>query len=81
MFLHLPGFLTTKIKQMKSQRTLESWMMVNGRDGDFFYTHKKDRAITAIATYYILLILLYVAIISRLSCCKQTVGKKQIFFN
>jgi hypothetical protein len=36
----------------KGTRTLESWMMLNGKDGDIFYTHKKDRAITAIATYY-----------------------------
>ena len=36
----------------KGTRTLESWMMLNGKDGDVFYTHKTDRAITAIATYY-----------------------------
>jgi hypothetical protein len=36
----------------KGTNTLESWMMVNGKDGTVFYTHKKDKDITAIASYY-----------------------------
>jgi hypothetical protein len=36
----------------KGTSTIESWMMVNGKDGDHFYTHKKDKDITAIASYY-----------------------------
>jgi hypothetical protein len=36
----------------KGTRTLESWMLVNGKDGDVFYTHKKDKDITALGTYY-----------------------------
>lgn len=36
----------------KGQHTIESWVMANGKSGDIFYTHKKDKDITAIATYY-----------------------------
>lgn len=39
---------------MKSSRqsTMESWMMVNGKPGDHFYSDKIDRHLTAIANYY-----------------------------
>lgn len=37
---------------MKNKRTLESWMMANGKCGDIFYSDKKDRHLTAISTYY-----------------------------
>lgn len=44
---------TQKLNTMpRGINTLESWMMVNGKDGDTFYTHKKDKDITAIASYY-----------------------------
>lgn len=32
--------------------TLESWIIINGKDGDSFYTNKKDKDITALASYY-----------------------------
>lgn len=34
------------------KRTVESFMMVNGKANSYFYSEKKDRALTAIATYY-----------------------------
>jgi len=34
------------------QSTMESWMIVNGKAGDHFYSDKMDRHITAISTYY-----------------------------
>lgn len=34
------------------QSTMESWMMVNGKPGDVFYSEKMDRHLTAIANYY-----------------------------
>lgn len=37
---------------MKGQYTIESWMMVNGKEGQVFYSEKKDRHITAIATHH-----------------------------
>jgi len=36
----------------KKQRTLETWMIVNGNKGDVFYSHKADQHLTAISTYY-----------------------------
>lgn len=36
----------------KGQSTIESWAMVNGKQGDVFYTDKHDGSITAIASYY-----------------------------
>ena len=37
---------------MKSPRTLESWMMLNGKTDDHFYTDKDDKHLTAMANYY-----------------------------
>ena len=36
----------------KGQFTLESWMIVNGKAGESFYSNKKDREITAISSVY-----------------------------
>ena len=36
----------------RGQFTLESWMMVNGKAGDVFYSEKKDRHLTSISTHY-----------------------------
>ena len=36
----------------KGQYTLESWMIANGKSGDSFYSHKKDRHLTAIASHH-----------------------------
>ncbi len=35
----------------KGQRTLESWMIANGKKGSHFYSDKKDRHLTAMATH------------------------------
>ena len=43
--------MKTNWKEMK-QRTLESWMIANGNAGDSFYSHKKDRHLTAIASHH-----------------------------
>lgn len=37
---------------MKKQRTLESWMMVNGKAGQVFYSEKKDKHLTALSVHY-----------------------------
>jgi hypothetical protein len=37
---------------MRKIDTLESWMISNGKSGDIFYSHKKDRHLTAIATHH-----------------------------
>ena len=34
------------------QTTLESWMLVNGKPGDVFYSGRMDKDITALATHY-----------------------------
>lgn len=36
----------------KNPRTLESWMMVNGKKGDYFYSDKIEANVTATAHYY-----------------------------
>lgn len=36
----------------RTNTTIESWAMLKYMPGDFFYTHKQDKDITAIATYY-----------------------------
>lgn len=33
-------------------RSVEAFFMVNGKKGDFIYSHKQDRHITAISNYY-----------------------------
>jgi hypothetical protein len=33
-------------------KSMESFAIINGKPGDSFYTHKKDKDVTAIATYY-----------------------------
>lgn len=33
-------------------RSIESWAVVNGKEGDVFYTEKKDKDITSIATKF-----------------------------
>jgi hypothetical protein len=35
-----------------NQRNVVSFMIVNGKKGDTFYTHKKNKDVTAIASYY-----------------------------
>ena len=35
-----------------NQRTMESYMLSKGKKGDTFYTHKEDKHVTSIATYY-----------------------------
>lgn len=37
---------------MEKQYTLESWMIANGKVGDIFFSKKKDRHLTAIATHH-----------------------------
>jgi hypothetical protein len=32
--------------------TMESWMIANGKIGDFFYSDKLDRHLTSIATHH-----------------------------
>jgi hypothetical protein len=34
------------------QKTMESWMIANGKAGDHFYSDKMDRHLTAIATHH-----------------------------
>lgn len=41
-----------KMARDGKQTTLESWMLVNGKRGDVFYTDKEDRIISASAHYY-----------------------------
>lgn len=42
-----------KRTQKKSgQYTCESWLMANGEKGTIFYSSKRDKSLTAIATYY-----------------------------
>lgn len=36
----------------KGEHTLESWFIANGKEGQVFYSEKKDRHLTAIATYH-----------------------------
>jgi hypothetical protein len=36
----------------KGQKTMESWMIANGKSGESFYSDKMDRHLTAAATYY-----------------------------
>lgn len=36
----------------KGQSTMESWMILNGKVGDEFYSKKVDRHLTAIATHH-----------------------------
>lgn len=40
------------ISRHKKQVTIESYMLMNGKKGEHFYSDKTDRAITAIANYY-----------------------------
>lgn len=42
-----------KVSERKRQtRTIESWMILNGKKGDHFYSDKEDKYLTAIASYY-----------------------------
>lgn len=34
----------------KGQSTMESWMIANGKTGEYFYSDKMDRHLTAIST-------------------------------
>ena len=36
----------------KGQFTMESWMIVNGKSGEQFYSDKADRHLTAISTHH-----------------------------
>ena len=36
----------------KGQYTMESWMIANGKEGDFFYSEKADRHLTSLATIH-----------------------------
>lgn len=38
--------------KLKGQRTIESYMIANGKQGEYFYSDKTDRHLTAFATYY-----------------------------
>lgn len=46
--------MSTKEKKRKPTppRTLESWMIVNGQDGEVFYTNKSDSQMTGLASHY-----------------------------
>jgi hypothetical protein len=37
--------------QPRGQRTLASWMIANGKAGEYFYSDKKDGHLTAVATH------------------------------
>lgn len=39
-------------KYKKPPRTIEAFAMQNYKKGNFFYSHKQDKDLTAIATYY-----------------------------
>lgn len=39
-------------KRQPKQRTIESIGLINLKAGQFFYSHKRDKDITAIASYY-----------------------------
>ena len=39
-------------RQKGKQSTIESWIIVNGKSGDHFYSDKKDGGLTAIASYH-----------------------------
>jgi hypothetical protein len=36
----------------KTQSTMESWMVANGKAGEHFYSEKLDRHLTAISTHH-----------------------------
>ena len=36
----------------KGQSTMETWMIVNGKAGEHFYSDKTDKTFTGAATYY-----------------------------
>jgi len=38
--------------RLKGQRTMESWMIVNGNKGEHFYSDKMDRHLTGISAHY-----------------------------
>lgn len=40
------------MKRKAGQYTVESWILANGKAGDYFYSDKKDRNLTASAFYY-----------------------------
>ena len=35
-----------------SIKTVEAWAMINFKSGDYFYSHKPNKDLTAIANYY-----------------------------
>ena len=37
---------------MGKQTSVESIALINLKKGDFFYTHKRDKEITAVSSYY-----------------------------
>lgn len=41
-----------KIRKARRLTTMESWMIVNGKKGEHFYSDKMDRHLTALATYF-----------------------------
>lgn len=36
----------------KGQKTMESWMIANGKTGEHFYSDKMDRHLTAISAHH-----------------------------
>ncbi len=40
------------MKRRSGQYTMESWMIVNGKVGEHFYSDKKDGYLTSLSTYY-----------------------------
>ena len=39
-------------KRKNKQYSVESWMIANGKEGDYFYSEKMDKHITAIASHH-----------------------------
>lgn len=38
--------------RLKGQSVMESWMIVNGKSGEQFFSEKPDRHLTALASYH-----------------------------
>lgn len=41
-----------KIRKARRLTTMESWMIVNGKAGEHFYSDKRDGHLTSLSTYY-----------------------------
>ena len=40
------------MSRAKGPISMESWMILNGKPGEVFYTEKSDRYLTAVSRYY-----------------------------